>query len=263
MQQKRNVVAAPETPVEGSLPAALERAFASRLVHDASGAPRALAGNVSREEALTLYRVVRAVQPRTSVEIGFAQGISTTAILKALADNKLGEHHVLDPNQRHYGNCGLATVSASGVAEYLHFHEKYAEDIIPRLPKIQFAFIDSSHLFDLTISEFVLVDKKLAVGGVIGFHDLWMPSLQKVLRYVLANRAYRLYTPPGHSCEPHRPSTRLKGAVAAALRRLPDSAQRLLAPDLLHPWSTMGAPSMAFIQKLDADQREWTFHRAF
>ena len=209
MQQMRSVVAALETPVEGSLPEALEQVFASRQVHDAWGVPRPLAGNVSREEALTLYRVVRAVQPRTSVEIGFAQGISTTAILKALADNRCGEHHVLDPNQRHYGNCGLATVAAAGLSEYLHFHEKYAEDIIPRLPKLQFAFIDSSHLFDLTISEFVLVDKKLAVGGVIGFHDLWMPSLQKVLRYVLANRAYRLYTPPAQADEPQRPSARL------------------------------------------------------
>jgi hypothetical protein len=207
--------------------------------------------------------VARAVQPRRSVEIGFAQGISTTAILKGLADNGFGEHHVIDPNQRHYGNCGLATVAAAGVAGYLRFHEKYAEEVIPQLPGVQFAFIDSSHLFDLTISEFVLVDKKLAVGGVIGFHDLWMPSLQKVLRYVLANRAYRLYVPPGHPGDAHPPATRVKATVAAALRRLPRRARRFLAADVLQPWSTIGTPSMAFIQKLDADKREWTFHRDF
>lgn len=38
--------------------------------------------------------------------------------------------------------------------------------------------------------EFILADKKLKVGGMIAFHYLWMPSLRKLLRYILRNRDY-------------------------------------------------------------------------
>jgi predicted O-methyltransferase YrrM len=247
----------------GLLPDVLEQVFASRTVLDDGGEPRPLGGNVSREEALALYDVVRVLKPDVSVEVGFAYGISATAILKALADNDCGEHHVIDPNQSSYGNCGLALARRGGVEPRLVFHESYAEDVIPVLPAIQFAFIDSSHLFDLTISEFVLVDKKLSVGGVIGFHDLWMPSLRKVLRYILSNRAYRVF----HQPAPAAPSGSLRSAAQMAagsvLRRLPSSARHLFREEIVVPWQTLGLGHLAFIQKLDDDRREWTHHRDF
>jgi hypothetical protein len=40
--------------------------------------------------------------------------------------------------------------------------------------------------------EFVLIDKKLDVGGIIALHDLWMPSIQAVVRFIQANRAYQI-----------------------------------------------------------------------
>jgi predicted O-methyltransferase YrrM len=246
-----------------SIPTVLEEAFSSGRVVAGDGAPRPLAGNVTRDEALALYRVVRALRPVTSVEVGLAQGISTTAILKALADNGAGTHHVLDPHQRHYDDCGLTMASRAGVAERMVFHARYAEDVIPQLGPVQFAFIDSSHLFDLTISEFVLVDKKLDVGGVIGFHDLWMPSLRKVVRYVLANRAYRVFPSPQSAAAPPRWRASLKPALARALRALPAAGRRMLRPEVLQPWSALGLGSLVFLEKLAADDRHWTFHREF
>ncbi len=72
------------------------------------------------------------------------------------------------------------------------FYEKFPEEVIPNLQEIDFAFIDESPLFDYAMMDFILMDEKLRVGRLIGFHNLWMPSLKALLRYMLNNRSYRL-----------------------------------------------------------------------
>ncbi len=247
----------------GDLPADLEAVFASGTVRDEAGTPQVLSSNVGRDEALMLYRVVRALKPAVSVEIGCAHGVSTTAILKALADNSTGTHHVVDPHQRRYGNCGRTLARTCAVDDRLVFHESFAEDVVPALPELGFAFIDSSHLFDLTLAEFVLIDKKLSRGGVIGFHDLWMPSLKKALRYILANRAYEIYRLADERTPPLSAATAMKAAVASALGRAPRRIRGLIASEAFRPWSTLAVGNLVFIQKLENDERDWTFHREF
>ena len=88
-------------------------------------------------------------------------------------------------------------------------------------PRVQFAFIDASHLFDLSVLDFTLIDKRLDVGGVVGFHDLWMPSLQKLVRYILTNRDYVPYRCPGRppADRRRRPGGRRPGFSAGCPRR--------------------------------------------
>jgi hypothetical protein len=71
---------------------------------------------------------------------------------------------VVDPFQRNYNYCGEAMIERAGLASLHTIFEQFPEEVIPQLPKLQFALIDSSHLFDLTIMEFVLIDKKLELG---------------------------------------------------------------------------------------------------
>jgi predicted O-methyltransferase YrrM len=175
------------------LPQALLEAFHKRTVFSEQVGDMPLNSNISIPETLTLYRLLRHLKPSFSAEVGFAQGISTVAILKALSDNNAGLHHVMDPFQADYGDAGLSIVAKAGLDSRMQFHRNFAEEVIPGLPILQFGFIDSSHLFDLTICEFVMMDRKLEVGGMIAFHDMWMPSLQKFLRYVLANRSYEQF----------------------------------------------------------------------
>src|SRR5947209_6531734 len=161
-----------------ALPATLRKALTDGKVYDSSGALVDLHSNVSLEEAFHLYLAVRDLRPEVSVEVGFAQGVSAQAILQALEDSDQGLHHVMDPFQSRYAYSGVAMVERAGLSRRMIFHEKFAEEVIPALPEVGFAFIDASHLFDLTVSEFVLVDKRLKIGGVIGFHDMWMPAQQ-------------------------------------------------------------------------------------
>jgi len=242
------------------LPEILTRAFADKEVFLPSGGKTALHSNISEEECEWLYGAVRRLRPAVSVEIGFAQGISTLAILKALQDNGMGHHHVIDPFQSGFGNCGLAMVERAGFGARFSFHEKFAEAVIPSLPRLQFAFIDSSHLFDLTLTEFVLVDKRLEIGGVIGLHDMWMPAQQAAMRYILANRAYV----PDESMT--RGSVAARPGIKGVIRRLAGAlpmAGGIFSPEFLKPWGSFGIPNLALLRKRDDDHRDWRSHTRF
>jgi predicted O-methyltransferase YrrM len=247
----------------------LRAALTERLVWDHAGARVPLHSNVSTDEACLLYDVIRFLKPEKTLEIGFCQGISALAILQALEDNGRGTHHVVDPFQRDYGNAGLEMVRRAGLEGRLHFVEAFPEEVVPTMPSgFGFAFIDASHLFDLTLLDFMLVQKKLDPGAVVGLHDLWMPSLQKVWRYLTSNR----------SCVPcdaefrrtsdlvirlQRPwRTRLKIAAGRLAGWLPGCGQAF-SPEFLTPWETLGVPNLALLRTGGPDQREWTFHHTF
>jgi hypothetical protein len=170
-----------------------------------------------------------------------AHGISALAILAAISANgALGHHYVVDPFQKNYANCGEAMITLGGFADRHTFLERFPEEVVPQLQRLQFAFIDASHLFDFTMMEFVLVDKKLEVGGLIALYDLWMPSLQTVLRFIHTNRGVsdspRLFGPSSNSylaaaihrvCQP-RPQKTSRNQ-AAAEPRAPGSLVRISA----------------------------------
>jgi predicted O-methyltransferase YrrM len=244
-----------------SAPPLTRALLADRHVFDASGARVPLDSNISAEESALLHSAVRELRPAASVEIGLAKGVSTLAILEALRENGCGHHHVIDPFQANYGDAGLETVRRHGLEPWWTFHRDLPEKVIPDLPQLQFAFIDSSHLFDLTVCEFVLVDRRLEVGGVIGFHDLWMPAQQAFLRYVLANRAYAVWQPAAWPAPaPPRQATgsRLRRALSRFAR-----ARRWLAPEWLRPWCEFGIGNLALLRKVAEDTRDWRFHARF
>ena len=245
------------------LPPLLRAMLTTGRYRDSQGVEQPLHSNISAEEAITLHQLVRSLRPKDSAEIGFALGVSGLAILSALeANGGEGRHHACDPGQTSLvAGGGLEHVRRAGLSHRLEFFEKFPEEVFSTFPRLQFAFIDASHLFDFSLLDFILVDKRLDVGGVVGFHDLWMPSLQKVTRYILANRAYRI-----HSASPRTrswtPRQKMKSAGAAVLRHLPYSS-RLFAPEATHPWHEFNTGNMIFLEKLAAEARDWRHHVAF
>jgi predicted O-methyltransferase YrrM len=222
----------------------------------------AFVDSVSMDEALELYSRVRDARPSNTIEIGMFTAGSTLAILKALEDNGHGEHHACDPFQTTFARgAGLRNVERAGLAHRLHFEEEFPERAVPRWPVADFAFIDASHLFDLTMLDFVLVDKRLAVGSLVGLHDLWMPSLQKVVRWAVTNRGYEVEAAGRRELTGRE---RARSRLAALLRR-GRRADSLFAQELLHPWHEI-EPSgavMVFLRKTREDDRDWRHYRPF
>ena len=244
------------------LPAVLTDAIASGEWIGSDGSRTPLRANVGAQDAHRLYEVVRTRRPNMTVEIGLGQGVSALAIAQALHDNACGMHHAIDPYQSGlWDGLGVANLARAGVDDRVRFYEAFPEEVIPSLPEVGFAFIDGSHLFDVTLGDFVLVDKRLEVGGLIGFHDLWLASLQKVLRYILANRHYRI-----HQDVPLDTSnrSRRKRRINKLARRIP-RADQVFRPEVLQLSIDLGIPtqSLVFIEKTGSDDRDWQFHRQF
>ena len=224
--------------------------------------------SVKLTEAIHLYRVVNHLRPLESAEVGLCQAVSTLAIVQAMEDyHAPGKHHVIDPFQSTvWHNCGLMNIKAAGLERRVSFYEKFVEEVAPTLPPIQFGFIDGSHIFDLTILDFLLLDKRLEVGGVLGFHDMWMPAIQKVLRFILTNRAYSAYREVDGIHAPSPMKRRIKSTIAPLFKiaaRTPGLAL-LLNPTLIQPLWTLGIEgNMVFVQKKANDNREYKFYKDF
>ena len=247
-----------------NLPSLLQKALDEKIAYIPTGGTVPLIANVAINEALALYTIVRHLQPTVSVEVGFAQGISTLAILQALADNGKGVHHVIDPFQANFGHAGTEMVRRAGLESYYEFHETFPENVIPNLPQVQFGFIDASHLFDLSLLEFVLVDKKLSPGGVLGFHDLWMPSLRSVISYVLNNRKYQIVRVDASSVKEQRYTLKqnLIKAISGTVGYLPKS-EKLFRAEFLAYQLHLTLDNLTLMKKLEDDSRDWRFHRPF
>jgi predicted O-methyltransferase YrrM len=243
------------------LPSVLTDALASGETRRADGTPVALHGAVLLDDARRLYDLARTTQPDATVEVGLAQGISALAIAQGLEDNTHGVHHVIDPYQSvAWDDVGLANLRRAGLDGRVRFYEQFVEEVLPTLPPVGFAFVDGSHRFDEAMVDFVLIDKRLEVGGIIGFHDLWMNALQKLLRYILANRAYRVYED-----QPLRSSPSPTRARASRLARRVPHAERIFRPEVLHLNDDLRIPrtSLVFVEKLADDDRDPDFHRDF
>jgi predicted O-methyltransferase YrrM len=245
-----------------NLPELLLEAFATKRVFDSEGKPQPLESNITHAEASDLYVAVKRLRPEDSVEIGLAYGVSALAILAAISANGSGHHYVVDPFQRNYGYCGEAMIERAGYRQLHSFLERFPEEVLPDLPRMQFAFIDSSHLFDLTILEFALIDKKLAVNGLLALHDTWMPSIQTAVRFILANRAYEICRNYSSNETTLSIRQRFKQMVGRCLGIVP-GVDRYLNSNVLRPWSTFRVGNLIFLRKLSEDQRDWRFHRRF
>jgi predicted O-methyltransferase YrrM len=170
----------------------LDRIYATGKVEDADGAEReALPAGVPREHADELARLVAEEGAGRTLETGMAYGLSTLAICGAGAR----EHVAVDPLQSSdWGGIGILNLRRAGLEEHVRVIEEPSETALPRLaangPELDLALIDGLHLFDHTLIDFFYADRMLRDGGVLVFHDTWMPAVAQAVAYVETNRAY-------------------------------------------------------------------------
>jgi predicted O-methyltransferase YrrM len=148
------------------------------------------------EEIAELHRSLR---PKHSVEVGFAYGCSTLFILSAMQEERYGRHIAIDPYQSdRWHGIGLQAVKDAGLAGYfprrfrwVRERSSYALATMARAGKrIQFCYIDGSHLFDDKLSDFCLSDQLLDEGGVVIIDDTWMPAVKRLSTFITANMTW-------------------------------------------------------------------------
>lgn len=217
----------------------MDAIFRDRHVLGEAGEAIPLDVFVPEAEGRLLYSLVRWLRPEHTLEVGLANGISAAYIARGLCDNDRGQHLAIDPFQSsRWQRAGLVTLRRAGVEQRVSLDQRDSQLALPqwhsRGHRVQFAFIDGSHLFEYVLSDFLHVDRMLDVGGLIALDDSDWPAISAVLRFVLANRHYEIVD-TGVVIEP----SRLRPSIAARLLRigcrlLPAFGERV-RPDVVAP----------------------------
>jgi predicted O-methyltransferase YrrM/SAM-dependent methyltransferase len=174
----------------------LDRIYESRQVEAADGERiDAFPASLPRAHAGAIARLVQEHGLKSTLETGMAFGLSTLAICGVHDQRGEGSHVAIDPYQsRDWRGIGVLNLERAGLAQRARVIEARSDEALPRLRdeglRIDFALIDGLHLFDATLVDFFHADRMLEVGGVVVFHDTWMPAVAQAVAYVRANRAY-------------------------------------------------------------------------
>jgi len=231
----------------------LEEILATNQVRDADGNRLPLRAAMSEAEGRLIAEVFDTVKPDTSLEIGFAYGVSTLFACAALERNgKPCRHIVVDPAQStEFGGIGLLNIERAGYRHMVDFREMPSEIALPELlragTRIQAAIIDGWHTFDHALVDFFYVNKMLDVGGAVIFDDVNMPAITRLIAHVATYPAYRLMA---GTAPPRAPNP------LVALRRRLNSREFSVG-------HSRDNPTCVVMQKLMPDERPWDWHAAF
>ena len=176
--------------------ALLDRIYASGKVESSDGEQfDAFPEGLPRAHAEEIERLVRDEGLTSTLETGMAYGLSTLAICGVHEARGEGSHVAIDPHQStDWRGIGVLNLERAGLKARAQVIEQRSDEALPRLReeglRLDFALIDGLHLFDATLVDFYLADRLMDVGGVLVFHDTWMPAVAQAVAYVRANRAY-------------------------------------------------------------------------
>jgi predicted O-methyltransferase YrrM len=214
-------------------------------------------------EGARLQRAVEATTPRVSLEVGMAYGLSTLFICDAMRRHAPGGTHiVIDPFQRSdWHDVGRWNVRQAGFEPMVRFIEERSEFVLPRLLSegtvLDFALIDGWHTFDQALVEFYYINRMLRVGGIVAFDDADWPSLNRLLRFIVAYPAYEVFE--GGALKGVSLLGRLRRKVAASKR-----LGRLLHPSIRMPsWELNLQATCITLRKIDDDNRAIRWHPDF
>lgn len=232
----------------------------------AAGRAVEIHSGISPAEGAVLQELVRAVKPTKSLEVGLAYGMSALYICDALELTADTRHTIIDPNQHDgpwghaWDDIGLYNLKRAGYEEIIEFLALPSHTALPGLESehrtIDFAFVDGWHTFDFTLVDFFYIDRMLRVGGIVVFDDANWPSVRKVCRYIVTNRAYSVV--PTAAGPPTSWRRRLLGGVLGYLPRA------LLKPEVVESDAMLGLHGSMIAFRKDADdRRSFSFHRPF
>jgi predicted O-methyltransferase YrrM len=209
-----------------------------------------------------LQKIIREHKFKKSLEIGFAYGTSTLAIVEEIAKNG-GRHLVIDKFQgSDWGMNGLDLVQQAGYGDKLDFREEYCYKVLPKLheenQKFDFAYIDSTKQMDWLLVDFFFIDKMLAINGIIVFDDVAFPGIRKLLRYISQFPNYKIYAQHPWNAKPTK--TR---KLSKLLRLLPKSKKILKAEVMKSDFELGINTNCVALIKTSEDERSWKWHVEF
>jgi predicted O-methyltransferase YrrM len=147
---------------------------------------------MSSEERLFLYAIIRGIRPQRVLEIGTSQGGSTVIIANALQDNQMGEVAGIDPLPRiaipeesFHGRFHLVTGTSPEVIEQ-------ARDSVAGL--FDFVLLDGIHIYRQTARDISGALPYTCPNAYLLFHDAFHFGVSRAIDDLLA------HDPSIHDC---------------------------------------------------------------
>jgi predicted O-methyltransferase YrrM len=115
-----------------------------------------------------LYALVLATKPRVIVETGSYRGAGTVWLARAAKHNEFGKVHSCEVDENVLAEAKIL-LEHEQLDKYVELSSEPGLALIARLPRIDFAFLDSA--IDGRVEEAQMVLAKLSPAGVIAVHD--------------------------------------------------------------------------------------------
>jgi predicted O-methyltransferase YrrM len=147
-----------------------------------------LHSHTPKGQGLFLQQMYDLVKPSKSLEVGLAYGISTLFILEKCRQYNSAEkcHVIIEPFP--WGNTALYNITKEGLEKYIDIRNELSDKVIPSMylnnDRIQFAYVDTTKVFDTVLQDFYFIDKILDVGGIIIIDDASTGGINMVIRFI-------------------------------------------------------------------------------
>jgi len=251
--------------------ALLNDIFRTKTVHDANGKTYQLDHNVDTEEGKFLTGLIKKYQPKRTIEIGCAYGISSLFICSALESVEGAHHTIIDPGQsKYYQNIGIDNLKKANI-NFFEFFEELSELKLPELlksgQKYDLGFIDGDHRFEYTLLDFFYLNRMIDVGGIIVIDDTGIPAVNKMMRYVLNYPAYKIVdrVPLQNTSARKTFDTIVKRPASFLTKLFPEKLKyEFFSPALIKSEQSLQLNSaMIALQKVANDDRNWDWFKDF
>ena len=143
-------------------------------------------------EKMLLYWLIRELKPEIVIETGTHKGLTTAYMAHALFDNQKGHIHTADPFD--WGQRGNFS-KIGEIGNFITYYQEQGEDMIKKIDKIDFAFIDGFHEKHKVLPEIRELIPKLSKNAIVVFHDCWHGNTDGVNEAVEEMRLKSIWIP--------------------------------------------------------------------
>jgi predicted O-methyltransferase YrrM len=245
----------------------LEEILSSNQVKDDQEQAHVLHSHTKRGQCEFLQKMVKEAKPEQSLEIGLAYGISTLAILDELKNSGNPYRHiVIDPFQDSWQNIGLLNIERAGFSDHVTFERKFSDQVIPKLYyenyRIQFAYIDSTKVLDILMTDVYFITKILNVNGLLVLDDCGFPGIRILVRFLSQHPSYRIFGTYDKD-NPSKKVQALKSLYQSGLKLIPFKNKTLPLNNFSSDEELGVNYGCIAFRKVKEDDRQWDWHANF
>lgn len=240
----------------------LDTILRDRVVHDAEGRAHRLHSETSAEQCAFLAGLLNEIGATRCLEVGLAYGISALAICRELKRRKDPAYYAIDPMQSYWKHIGTSNLKAAGYWDFVSFLPEYSDVGLTQLWRegvtLDFAYVDSTKVFDILLVDTHLIGKMLRVGGILVMDDVGFPGIRKLVRLLAQMPQWEIHAVHGPA-----PISPLR-SIAAGLTRLVPRRRDIFCPELADAGLERRISAQAVaLRKVSNDEREWNWSCRF